>query len=214
MLDLSDETTIRYLVLKVDNDEGEVADSNSNASMEDLAGDGESDDDSSDSDGIDDELQQAVLDMANKTDDSGFWSSFDENPKIKVLSGAGTCWTGMTPRYSLGVLAGSSSFLSSSHPATQSEKATGASFDEYIQHATGQTNLGELMGGQALLKDVPPQVNWWNCVSWLMTRLILHAVSTPSSLTRCSLSSKRCRQHSWAQVVSLRSSSMTWPQLA
>ena len=60
----------------------------------------------------------------------------------------------MVPSYSLGVPARSSSFLSSSHAATQSEKVTGASFDKYVEHATGRFgSMGELMGGQVLLKD-------------------------------------------------------------
>ena len=131
VLDLSDESIIKYLALKVD-DEG--ADSNDDASM---AEDCVSEDDSSDSDDIDDDLQQAVLEVANKTDDSGFWSSTDEHPKMEVLPGTGTCWTGLMPRYSFGAPAGNSSFLSSSCAATQSEKTTGASFDEYVQHAAG-----------------------------------------------------------------------------
>ena len=148
VLDLSDEAIIKYLVLKVDDDE---VDSNDDASM---AGDSESEDDSSDSDDIDNDLQQMALDVANKTDDSGFWSGTDEHPKIKVLPGTGTHWTGMAPSYLLGAPAGSLSFFSSSHAATQSQKLTGASFDEYVQHAAGQFgSVGELMGGQVLLKD-------------------------------------------------------------
>ena len=61
---------------------------------------------------------------------------------------------------------------------------------------------------------IPPQVNWWNYASWPMTRLISHAALTPSSPAWRSPSSKRHRQHSLAQVVSLRSLSMTWPWLA
>ena len=129
VLDLSDETTIKYPVLKVADDGAD-----SNASM---VKDCESEDDSSDSDDIDDDLQQMVLEVPNKTDDSGFWSSADKHPKIEVLPGTGACWTGLGPRYSLGAPARNSSFLSGSCAATQSEKMTGVSFDEYVQHTAG-----------------------------------------------------------------------------
>ena len=98
VLDLSDESIIKYPPLKVD-DEG--ADGNDNASM---AEDCVSEDDSSDSDDIDNDLQQIALEVANKTNDSGFQSGANEHPKIEVLPGTGTHWTGLTPRYSLGVL--------------------------------------------------------------------------------------------------------------
>ena len=142
VLDLSDKAIIKYLALKVDDNE---VDGNNDTSM---AGDGESKDDSSDSDDINDDLQQTVLDVANKTDDSGFRSGANKHPKIKVLPGTGTHWTDMAPSYSLGAPARSSSFLSSSHAATQSEKTTGVSFDKYVQHATGRFgSVGKLMGG-------------------------------------------------------------------
>ena len=91
VLDISDDTTIRYLALKVDDDKEEMADSDDDASMEDLLGDSEGNDDSLDDDDIDDDLQWTALEVGNKTDDSGFLSGFDDNPRIKVLLGASTC---------------------------------------------------------------------------------------------------------------------------
>ena len=140
-----------------------------------------------------------ALEVANKTDDSGFWSSADEHPKIKALPGTGACWTGLAPRYSLGVPSRNSSFLSSSCVATQSEKMTGASFDEYVQHTTGQFGgMGELLGGQALLEVAKKSKS--------------HAALMPSSQRWHLLSSKRHRRHSWAWAELPRGSSMTWPQ--
>ena len=148
VLDLADKSIIKYPALRVD-DEG--ADGNNDASM---AGDCVSEDDSSDSEDIDDDLQQVALEVANKTNDSGFQSGTNEHSKIEVLPGNGTRWTGLPQRYSLGAPARNSSFLSGSRVATQSEKTTGASFDQYIQHAAGRSGrVGELMGGQALLQD-------------------------------------------------------------
>ena len=140
VLDISNEMTIRYLASKVDNNEKEMADGNSDASMEDPAGDGEGDDDSLDDDDINDDLQQMPLDVANKTNDSGFRSSFDENPS--------TLWTGVVPTYPVGVSAGSSSFLSSSRLAMWNRTVSGVSFDEYVQKTARWSGIDELMGGQ------------------------------------------------------------------
>ena len=154
-----------------------------------------------------------ALDVANKTDDSGFWSSFKESPRIEVLMGAGTQWTGVAPMYPVGMLVGSLSFLSSSCLAMRNKMVLGMSFDDYVQKTTGRSGIGELIGGQALLKDYTSQLSWNNCRSWPMSSWILHAASTRSFPTWHLPSSKRCRRHSWAQVVSLRSLAMTWPQL-
>ena len=122
--------------------------------MEDLAdNDNEDDNDSEDDSDLDKDLQKAVLEVANKTDDSGFRSSIEDNPKIEVLPHSGMSWTSKAPSYLLGVSTGSSSFLSSSHTVPGSEKVSGASFDDFVNESAGQSGIGELMKGQVLLRD-------------------------------------------------------------
>ena len=63
VVDISDETAIRYPVLKVDED------SESDSTVEDNDKD---DDYSEDEEDLDEDLQKTVMEVANKTDNSGF----------------------------------------------------------------------------------------------------------------------------------------------
>ena len=138
-VDILDETAIQYPASKVDNDEGK-----GDESMEDLADN--DDDDSEENSDMDEDLQKTSLEVAKKMDNSGFRSGVEDNPKIKVLTGL----TGKAPSYILGVLTANYSFLSS-HVVPWSERV--ASFDDFVNESAGQSGIGELMGGQALLRD-------------------------------------------------------------
>ena len=93
------------------------------------------------------------MDIANKTDDSGFCSGAEDNPKIEALTGSGTTWTGKVPSYSLRVLAVSYCAWSSSQTASRSGETSGASFDAYVNANADGSGVAELMGSQALLWD-------------------------------------------------------------
>ena len=83
MLDIADDRAIQYPVSKVDDDE----DSNG------FTGDAVEDDDDKDDcdeDELDEDLLKTAKDIANKTDNSGFWSGAEDNPTIKPLLGLGT----------------------------------------------------------------------------------------------------------------------------
>ena len=126
VVDISDATAIWYPALKVDEDSGSdstVVDDNND----------DDDDDSDDEEDLDEELQKTAMEVANKTDNSGFWSSIEDIPKIKVLMGSGMTWmTGKGSSYSLKLPGMSSSFQDSSHAASWSGAVSGASFDAYL----------------------------------------------------------------------------------
>ena len=147
VIDISDGTAIWYLALKVDDDE----DSDGDKSMGDVAEDDDDDNDTEDEDDLDEDLHKTATDIANKTDDSGFHSSAEDNPKIEPLSSSRTTWTGKVPLYSLRVLTVSYSTWSGTHMASHSREVSGASFDAYVNAHTDGSSVAELMGGQALL---------------------------------------------------------------
>ena len=92
VLDISDGTAIWYPASKVDDE-----DSKGDESMGDVAENNDDDDDTEDEDDLDEDLHKTVTDIANKTDDSSFHSSAEDNPKMEPLSGSGTTWTGKVP---------------------------------------------------------------------------------------------------------------------
>ena len=143
MLDTSDDTAIWYPVSKVDDDK------DGNRSTGDVVED-DDDEEYSDEDKIDEDLHKMVKDIANKTDDSGFWSGTEDNPKIKPLSGPGTTWMGNVPLYSL--KAPVVNIQSGMSTASHSE-VTGASFDAFLNAHADRSSFSELMEGQALLWD-------------------------------------------------------------
>ena len=146
VLDISDGTAIQYPALKVDDKD------NSNESDFDAPEDN-NDEDDSDDDYLDGDLPKMATEIANKTDDFSFCSSTEDNSKIEPLSSPGTTWTGKVQLYSLRVLAVSCSTQSGMHTASCSGEVSGASFDAFLNvHADG-SSIGELMGGQALLRD-------------------------------------------------------------
>ena len=107
---------------KVDDGEGE-GDESTGETVED----NDDDDDTEDEDDLDEDLQRTAMDIANKTDDSGFRSRAEDNPKIEALTGSGTTWMGKVPLYSLRAPAVSYSTRSSSQMASCSGEVSGAS---------------------------------------------------------------------------------------
>ena len=142
VIDISDGTASEYPVLKVDDEDGE-----GDKSMDDVVEDDYSDDDTEGEDNLDEDLQRTAMEVANKTDNSGFRSSAEDNPKIKVLTGSETIWTGKAPSYSLRALAVSYSTWSSSQMASHSGEVSGASFDAYVNANADGSGIAELMGG-------------------------------------------------------------------
>ena len=135
--------TIRYPASKVDDiDDGDE-------STGDAAEDDNDEDDSDDDDDVDEDLHKMVTEIATKTDDSGFRSDAEDNPKLEVISGLGTSWTGKVPSYLLKAPAVGSQ--SSMHTVSCSE-VTGSSFDAFLKEHADGSGIGELMGGQALLR--------------------------------------------------------------
>ena len=109
VIDIADGTAIWYLVLKVDDKDGD-----GDESTGDVVKDNNDDDDTEEEDDLNEDLHKMVMDIANKTDDSGFHSGAEDNPKIEVLTGSGMTWTGKVPSYSLRALGVSYSTQSSS----------------------------------------------------------------------------------------------------
>ena len=135
---------IQYPVLKVD----DIDDGNESTGdeMED-----NNDEDDSDDDNLDEDLHKTVTEIATKMDDSGFCSDAEENPRLELISGPGTFWIGKVPSYSLKVPAVGSK--SSMHTVSHSKEVTGSSFDTFLKEHADGSSIGELMGGQALLRD-------------------------------------------------------------
>ena len=143
MLDIADKTAIQYPASKVDDVD------NGDDSTRDVAEDDDDEDDSDDD--LDEDLHKTATEIATKTDDSGFHSEVEDNPKLEVISGPGTSWMGKIPLYLLKAPAvGSQGGM---HMASHSEEVTGSSFDAFRKEHTDGSGIGKLMGGQALLQD-------------------------------------------------------------
>ena len=109
------------------------------------------DEDDSDDEDVDEDLHKTVTEIATKKDNSGFHSDAEDNTWLEVISGPGTSWKGKAPSYSLKALAvGSQSGM---HMASCSEEATGSSFNAFLREHADGSGIGELIGGQALLRD-------------------------------------------------------------
>ena len=143
-LDIADKAAIKYPALKVDDID------NGDESTGDVA-ENDNDEDDSDDDDVDEDLHKMATEIATKTDDSGFHSDAEDNPKLEVISSPGTSWMGKVPSYLLRALAvGSQSGM---HMASCSEEVTRSSFDAFLKEHANGSSTGELMGGQALLRD-------------------------------------------------------------
>ena len=143
-LDITDTVAIWYLALRVDDvDDGDE-------STGEVVEDDNDEDDSNDED-VDEDLHKTATEIATKMDDSSFHSDAEDNTRLEVISGPGTSWMGRVPLYSLKALAMGSQ--SSMHTASYSKEVTRSSFDAFLKECTDGSGVGELMGGQALLRD-------------------------------------------------------------
>ena len=146
ILDISDATIIHYPAAQVDeedagNSTGEIPDDDDN----------DDDDDDDDDDDVDKDIQQMATEIGTKSDDSGFHSSGVGSTRIDALTGPGVEWTGETPSYQ--VTAPAISSRSGMHTASCNVEATGQSFDTFIKHRAAGSGVGDVTGGQALLRD-------------------------------------------------------------
>ena len=136
ILDISNATIIHYLAAQVD--EEDVG----NSTREIL------DDDDDD---VDEDIQQAATEIGTKSDDSGFHSSGVGSIRIDALVGPGVKWTGEMPSYQMTAPAISSH--SRMHTSSCNVEAARQSFDTFIKHHAAGSGIGDVMGGQALLRD-------------------------------------------------------------
>ena len=139
ILDISNVTIIHYPAAQVD---------------EEYAGDSTReipDDDDDDDDDVDEDIQQTATEIGTKSDDSSFHGSGVGNIRIDALTGPGVEWMGETPSYQMMALAISS--RRGMHTSSCNVEAARQSFDTFIKHHAAGSGIGDVMGGQALLRD-------------------------------------------------------------
>ena len=138
ILDISDAMIIHYPAAQVD--EEDVGDST-----------GEIQDDDDDDDDVDKDIQQTATEIGTKSDDSSFHGSGVGSIRIDALAGPGVEWTGETPSYQM--MAPAISSHSRMHTLSYNVEAAGQSFDTFIKHRAAGSGVGDVTGGQALLRD-------------------------------------------------------------
>ena len=138
ILDISDATIIHYPAAQVD--EEDAGDST-----------GEIPDNDDDDDDVDEDIQQTATEIGTKSDNSGFHGSGVGSVRIDALVGPGVEWTGETPSYQMTAPAISS--RSGMHTSSCNVEAAGQSFDTFIKHRAAGSGIGDVTGGQALLRD-------------------------------------------------------------
>ena len=140
ILDISDVMIIRYLAAQVDEEDagdstGEILD----------------DDDDDDDDEVDEDIQQTATEIGTELDDYGFHGSGVGSIRIDALVGPEVKWTGEMPSYQM--MAPAISSCSGMHTLSCNVEAAGQSFDTFIKHHAAGSSIGDVMGGQALLRD-------------------------------------------------------------
>ena len=108
------------------------------------------------------------MQVANKTDDSGFCSGIEYNSKIKALMGSGMTSTGKVLLYSLRAYA--------LHMASHSKEVSRASFDAYLNENASWSGVAELMGGEALL---------WDCTTAAKLKQLHKLANEQIQITHC-----------------------------
>ena len=151
ILDISDAMIICYLAAQVDEEDA-----------------GDSTREIPDDDDVDEDIQQMATEIGTKSDDSGFHCSGVGSIKIDALAGPGVEWMGEMPSYQMAAPAISS--RSAMHTLSCNVEATGQSFDTFTKHCTAGSGIGDVMGGQALLRFSPPHRNLKVFVPWPMSR--------------------------------------------
>ena len=133
LLDISDVTIIHYPAAQVD--EEDAGDSTGEIPDED----------------VDEDIQQTATEIGTKSDNSGFHSSGVGSIRIDALAGPEVEWMGETPSYQMTAPAISS--RSGMHTSSCNVEAAGHSFDTFIKHRAAGSGIGDVTGGQALLRD-------------------------------------------------------------
>ena len=137
ILDISNAMIIHYPPAQVD--EEDAGDSTREIPDDD-------DDDDNDDD-VDEDIQQTATEIGTKSDDGSWVGSI----KIDALVDPGVEWMGETPSYQMTALAISS--RSAMHTSSCNVEAAGQSFDTFIKHRAAGSGIGDVTGGQALLRD-------------------------------------------------------------
>ena len=138
ILDISDATIICYPAAQVD--EEDVGDST-----------GEIPDDDDNDDDVDEDIQQTATEVGTKSDDFGFHSSGVGSTRIYALVGPGVEWMGEMPSYQMTAPAINS--CCGMYTSSCNVEAAGQSFNTFIKHRAAGSSIGDVMGGQALLRD-------------------------------------------------------------
>ena len=141
ILDISDVMIIHYPAAQVD--EEDAGDSTG-----EIPDDDNDDDDDND---VDEDIQQIATEIGTKSDDSGFHGSGVGSIRIDALMGPGVEWMGETPSYQMTAPAISS--RSGMHTSSCNVEAARQSFNTFIKHCAAGSGVGDVMGGQALLRD-------------------------------------------------------------
>ena len=179
ILDISDATIIRYPAAQVDEEDA----GNSTREIPD-----EDDDDDDDND-VDEDIQQTATEIGTKSDNSGFHGSGVMSIRIDALTGPGVEWMGETPSYQMTAPAISS--CSRMHTSSCNVEATGQSFNTFIKHHAAGSGVGDVMGGQALLRDfTTPQELESLCALANEQVAIVHRFNTKFSNTAFTLLKK------------------------
>ena len=137
ILDISDATIIRYLAAQVD--EEDVGNSTREIPDDD------------DVDDVDKDIQQTATEIGTKSDYSSFHGSGVGSTRIDALTSPGVEWRGGLPSYQ--VTAPAISSRSGMHTASRNVEAARQSFDTFIKHRAAGSGVGDVTGGQALLRD-------------------------------------------------------------
>ena len=140
ILDISDATIIPYPAAQVDEEDA----GNSTGEIPDDDDDDDDDDDVAD-------IQQTATEIGTKLDDSSFHGSGVGSIRIDALMGPGVEWTGDMPFYQMTAPAISS--RSGMHTSSCNVEAAEQSFNTFIKHRAAGSGVGDVMGGQALLRD-------------------------------------------------------------
>ena len=100
---------------------------------------------------MDKDIQQTATEIGTKSDEFGFHRSGVRSFRIDALVGPGVEWTGETPSYQM--MAPAISSHSRMHTLSCNVEAARQSFDTFIKHRAAGSGVGDVMGGQALLRD-------------------------------------------------------------
>ena len=141
ILDISDVMIICYLAAQVDEEDA-------GDSTREIPDDNDDDDDDDD---VDEDIQQMATEIGTKLDVSGFHGSGVRSVRIDALVGPGVEWMGETPSYQMTAPAISSH--SRMHTSFCNVEAARQSFDTFIKHHAADSGIGDVTGGQALLRD-------------------------------------------------------------